>query len=130
MTKVPKKVETDKTNDITVPVPLLQGLEIVWVELRIITDKNGKLKRTKTTWPNDDWMWTDYDEEGKPVKGTGGGKGWSTDWVITYDRKGRKKSTKTITKRGVRTTLTTQKFDPETGEMTDQRTKPYLDGLH
>jgi hypothetical protein len=88
--------------------------------LRIITDKNGK------------WMWTNYNRDGKPASGTGtgGGKGWEMDTTIPYDKEGRKKSTKTTIRRGRTTTVTTRKFDPENGEMTDERSRTFIDGLH
>ncbi|KPB02919.1 hypothetical protein [Ahrensia marina] len=130
MSKAPKKLKSDKSNEGTIPFLHLTGLVPTWVDLKIMTDKKGKLKRTKVTWPNGDWMWTNYDKDGKPATGTGGGKGWDMEWEITYDKKGRKKSAKTITTRGRKVTVMTQKFDPKTGEMIDQRTKVYLDGLH
>ncbi|MBV6659086.1 MAG: hypothetical protein KI785_15080, partial [Devosiaceae bacterium] len=70
------------------------------------------------------------DEDGKPTRGAGGGKGWETDWSIEYDKKGRKKSKTTTTTKGRVTTKTTEIFDPKTGKVIKEKTETWLEGPH
>jgi hypothetical protein len=125
---MPKKSKKDKSSDVTITIPILHGLDFVFVKLRIITGKDGKLKRTKMDWPNGDWMWTTFNKKGKPTSCNGGGKGWDMDTTVEYDKKGRKKSSKTTTRRGRVVTETTRKFDPKTGKVIGGKSRTYLEG--
>ena len=129
MAKEPKKKE-DKSSDITVTIPVFSGLEVVFVELRIITDKKGRIKRTRMKWPNGDWLWTHYDKDGKPIVSTGGGKGWEMDMKYNYDKKGKLKSTVTRVKRGRVTTETTRRYNAKGKEIGEPSVRTFTDGIH